>query len=201
LEANCKLLLRRRKKIGIGKLNVMEKIKTILLIDDDTISSFLNQQTLEEMQIADHILCMSDSREALEYLEKGNASATAGAGIAPDLILLDLNMPGLDGFQVLDQLNKMGGSRGQLVERVVILSTSLHPLDKERATQYNIFDYLVKPLTKTKIKRVIDRFLQSQQPKSKKHITEANPQKFSNRPPVERPAAESNKKKLKKEGG
>lgn len=179
----------------------MEKLGAILLIDDDTICSYLNQQLLEEMQMIDSIICLNDGQEALDYLKKANASKTEVATIRPDLIFMDLNMPGLDGFQVLDQLSEIGGSNGLIVKRVVILSTSMHPVDQERVSKYDVFDYLVKPFTETKIKGVIDRFLESQQPHPKFQNKAANLQTVKDRHPVEKPVAEGIEKKLKKERG
>lgn len=99
-------------------------------------------------------------------------------------------MPGLDGFHLLEKINEMGGSKDLRVKRIIILSTSMHTLDQERASTYDVFDYLVKPLTETKIKRLVDHFLQSQQPDLKIQNQFADPQAVKNRPPLESPAAE-----------
>ena len=178
----------------------MEKLGTVLLIDDDAISCYLNQQLLLETGIFNSIVCITDSQEALDYLKMVCPPTSGGVVNCPDLIFLDLNMPGLDGFQVMDQLNKMGGSEGLVMSRVVILSTSMHPVDQERAGNYDVFDYLVKPLTETKIKGVIDHFLHSQVPGPKNQDKIADPQKIKDRSPVKRPAAERVKKKPKRKG-
>ena len=173
----------------------MKKLCTILLIDDDLICCYLNQQLLEEMQISDNIICFTNGEEALDYFERAYCSTTEDATILPDLIILDLNMPGLGGFQVLDQLNEMNESKALSLKKVIILSTSMHPMDQERARNYEVFDYLVKPLTETKIKKVIDRFLHSQQSGSKIQNQVSNPQVVKDRYPKEKPAAEGVKKK------
>lgn len=176
----------------------MEKLGTILLIDDDAISCYLNQQLLLEMGIFNSIVCITDGQEALEYLKMVYPSASEGVNDCPDLIFLDLNMPGLDGFQVMDQLSEMGGSKGLVIKRVVILSTSMHPVDQERAGKHEVFDYLVKPLTETKLKGVIDHFLQSQVPGSKNQNKLADPQIAKDRLPIKRSSAERVKKRPKK---
>lgn len=179
----------------------MKKLSTVLLIDDDAISSYLNQQLLEEMENIDNIICFTNGQEALDYLKIAYASPGDGGSIFPDLIFLDLNMPGLDGFQVMDQLNELGGNEGLVMNRVVILSTSMHPVDQVRAGNYAVFDYLVKPLTETKIKGVIDYFLQSQVPGSKNRNKIADPQMAVDRPPIKRPTAERIKKAQTKNKG
>lgn len=176
----------------------MEKLGTILLIDDDLICCYFNRQILKEMGVVQNTVCLNDGQEALDYLERVYASSTTDAALRPALIFLDLNMSGLDGFQVLDHLNEMGGGEDLVVERVVILSTSMHPSDQERASGYDVFDYLVKPLTETKVKGVIDRFLQSQQLNSKTQNKEPAPRVVKDRPPKGKSVPEVNKKEPKK---
>lgn len=173
----------------------MKKLGTILLIDDDRICSYLNQQLLEEMQIFDSVVCLNDGQEVLDYLQKAFASRTEIGISRPALIFLDLNMPGLDGFQVLEELYKMDR---ESVKRIVILSSSMHPLDQERAGRYEIFDYLVKPLTQTKVLGVIDRFLQSQLHSANKQDL-ANSPAAKDRPPMEKPAGSAKKNPKKKD--
>lgn len=183
----------------------MNGLGTILLIDDDTICSYLNQQLLEEVQVAERIVCLSSGQAALDYLKKANAFGGAykskQAAILPDLIFLDISMPGMDGFDVLDCLMNAGGSRGFSAKRVIMLSTSMHPVDQKRASNYDVFDYLVKPLTETKIKSVIDRFLQSLQQEANDQVKTPNPLEVKDRPPVERSGAAILKKKQKEKKG
>lgn len=70
------------------------------------------------------------------------------------LILLDINMPFWDGFKFLDELN----SRTELPIHkidVIILSSSIHRLDTEKAKEYKILDYIVKPLTPEKLQAAL----------------------------------------------
>ncbi|OHX68480.1 response regulator [Flammeovirga pacifica] len=67
-----------------------------------------------------------------------------------NILFLDLNMPGMDGWQVLDELLK--SSKTYSYEKVFILSSSIHPKDKERALIHPLVtDYIEKPLSKSKI--------------------------------------------------
>lgn len=73
------------------------------------------------------------------------------------LLLLDLNMPGLDGWQVLEELKIRN-----LVNhfKIFILSSSIHPRDKERAKKHpDVSGYIEKPLSKSKLKECLDHSL------------------------------------------
>lgn len=138
----------------------MKKLNSILLIDDDPICSWLNKALLEDLQAAASIECMSDGQSALDYLYElcVEQAPNQSKEPLPDLILLDLNMPGLDGFEFLEKLQTMNYGK-QFIERIVILTTSLHQRDVERAGQFKVTDYLVKPLNEVKIREMLDNFL------------------------------------------
>lgn len=134
----------------------MKKFKNILLVDDDAICSWLNKALLEEMQIVQNIICLNDGQSAIDYLKRACSVPADEKTVLPDLILLDLNMPGVDGFEVLEKLKNSKGCEKLIAERVIVLTTSMHEKDVERAKSYNIFGYLAKPLTETKLQSVLE---------------------------------------------
>ena len=73
-------------------------IESILIVDDDDISSLLVKYFLNEMEVCKNIVEISTGEEACEYLSKNQA----------DIILLDVNMPLMDGFQFLDEFEILG---------------------------------------------------------------------------------------------
>lgn len=173
----------------------MEKLKTIILIDDDEICSWLNKLLLEEMQIAEQVECIYDGQAAYDFFERISTSMVEGAADCPELIFMDLDMPGLDGFQLLDKLKVLPGGEQFSRERIVILSTSMHPVDLERAIGYNVLNYLVKPLTETKVKSLINHYLKAtQQDQPEQKDTYKTPP-FQDRAPVEGSQAQNAEKK------
>lgn len=137
----------------------MKKVSKILLIDDDTISCWLSQAMLERSGLVADIECLHDGQSAIDYLQEccsGNVPETA---VCPDLVFLDLDMPQLNGFEVLDALQHTKDSAWLISDRIIVLTTSIQHKDMERAKAYNIYDFLIKPLTDAKIQTVLERYL------------------------------------------
>lgn len=137
----------------------MEKIKRILLIDDDTISSWLNQTMLERTGLVENIDSIFDGQSAINYLQQCCAEPVTARDACPDVIFLDLDMPVINGFKVLEVLQETKNSAWLISDRIIVLTTSINPTDMKEANRYPIHDFLVKPLTETKIKAVLERFL------------------------------------------
>lgn len=128
------------------------RIGTLVLIDDDRLDQLLHRRVIERSGIVDEIVQFEDAREAIDYLV---------AGHRPDLILLDIRMPGMNGFEFLDEARERVG---EWFARAVILmlTTSLDPGDQERAASYEaVREYLYKPLSSDDLPRlaeIVERF-------------------------------------------
>ena len=131
----------------------MRKLNSIMLVDDDSITNFLNELLIKEMEITNELIVSSDGQKALEeldnhYFQKGNS---------PDLILLDVNMPVLNGFEFLKQFNELE-FENKRSSVIVMLTTSLNPVDKKKAEELNVKDYMSKPLTKKGLSDLINKY-------------------------------------------
>lgn len=116
----------------------------IVIVDDDEVSTFLTEATLAEENFADAYECFLSGAEALASLIpilEGKSSA-----VMPNLILLDLNMPHVSGWDFLDSLTPYA-SKLQQVCRIYILSSSVDEAEMARAQENELVSgFLHKPL-------------------------------------------------------
>lgn len=131
----------------------MKKIRSILLIDDNDTSNFLNQRLLNRMVLTDHIKVMSNAKTAFDFLESLSLAQDQNQEIKPEIIFLDINMPVLDGFEFLELYQNLEERFRQDI-LIAILSTSSHPQDTTKASAYNAF-YITKPLTVEKVEMLL----------------------------------------------
>ncbi|OYX86442.1 MAG: response regulator [Flavobacteriales bacterium 32-34-25] len=123
------------------------KNKITYLIDDDKLSIKLMSMLIAKNNFCEEIISFHNPKTALDEL-KNNAKDPSKL---PDVILLDLNMPVLDGWQFLDEFILIEFSK-EIV--VFIVSSSIDPSDLEMAKNYPIVkDYIIKPLTSEKLKQ------------------------------------------------
>lgn len=104
------------------------------MIDDSDIANFIMRKIIFSIYKDIRLEEFTNPVEGLEYLKKNK----------PSVVFLDLNMPTMSGWQVLDELEKEGIS-----QNVIILTSSISGFDEEKAGKYrNVVHYLVKPITK-----------------------------------------------------
>jgi CheY-like chemotaxis protein len=135
----------------------MTKLPAVLLVDDDQTTNYLNRLLLQRLNVTDHILVAHDGREALDLLMAQCLPLTPEC---PRLILLDVNMPGMNGIQFLEAYKQLPlAAQNALV--IVMLTTSLHPRDVQRVEQLNIVaGFVGKPLTAAKIEAILTEHFQ-----------------------------------------
>lgn len=123
----------------------MDKLPCILLVDDDPINNFLNQRLLESLAVADQLLVALNGQEAFALLEQHCPDAAC-----PALILLDVNMPVMNGFEFLFAYQQVPLAQKEAIV-IIMLTTSVHAQDVEKGQQLHVADFLSKPLTKEKV--------------------------------------------------
>lgn len=111
----------------------------ILLVEDDTLDVMDARRTLDRMDILYKMHVAKNGEEALEYLQ----DITASGGTRPDIILLDLNMPKMNGTELLTHIRSMNEWKDT---KVFIITTSDEKEDKEVTNRLGVSGYIVKPL-------------------------------------------------------
>ncbi len=118
---------------------------TVLVVDDDECFQYLCKTILERSGQQFNILTAYDGEEALQVLRTSE--------VLPDLILLDINMPRMNGHEFLNEYAKLAPAD---VPVVAMLTSSNHEQDRVSALAYSfVKDYLVKPLRKEDIGRLV----------------------------------------------
>lgn len=127
----------------------MQPIENVLIIDDDAASIFLNKRVLSSLGMGSHVQVAQSGLEGLKLLEEAKKSRRL-----PQLILLDVKMQGMSGFAFLEELGKL--QYVNLIDtRIVLLSASDDPSDLKLAKLHLAADYVPKPLTKEKLRRIL----------------------------------------------
>jgi CheY-like chemotaxis protein len=129
----------------------MQKSRPILLVEDDSVDSMTVERAFRDLKITNTLVCTVNGEEALEYLygeTKNN----------PCMILLDLNMPKMDGFEFLTIIKGDG-----VLKRipVVVLTTSRETREVQESFELGAVGYMVKPVDYKKFVetiRVIDLY-------------------------------------------
>lgn len=123
----------------------MKDKRTILLIDDDTVDVMTVKRSFKELGYSVVFMVAGDGEQALELLE------AAGEAL-PSLILLDLNMPRMNGIELLEHLKT--NQRYRKIP-VIVLTTSNDESDRFRTFQHSIAGYMVKPVEYVKYKQLL----------------------------------------------
>lgn len=123
-----------------------KKYRSVMLIDDNEIDNLINQKMIESAEIAQHIYTHTGAKSAIEFLRNLEKLELADQ-VLPDIIFLDIDMPLMDGFQFLDEFEKLSLATKKKC-RIVMLTSSINPQDFNRSKKYlNVKLYLNKPLT------------------------------------------------------
>lgn len=117
---------------------------TILMADDDEDDRLLTQDALAESRVLNELHFVEDGVELLEYLERKGRFEEKDSSPRPGLILLDLNMPRMDGREALQAIKANPNLKGI---PVVILTTSKQEEDMVKGYDLGAASYITKPVT------------------------------------------------------
>lgn len=130
----------------------MKKLTSISVVDDDEICRYLMQELIRDIECTQSLMQFKDGLDALNYLVKHHDEPDK----LPDLILLDLEMPQMDGWQFLEEFVPEHFSKEIAI---FIISSSLNFNDYHVSKTYlPVKGYLVKPVTKEQLLETVSYF-------------------------------------------
>jgi len=131
-----------------------KKFTTVMLIDDNEIDNLINQKMIEAAVITEHIFTHSGAKSAIEFLKNAEKIVKFSANILPEVIFLDIDMPLMDGFQFLDQFEKLSAETKKYC-KIVMLTSSINPQDLNKSKGYvYVRKFLNKPLSQESLKNL-----------------------------------------------
>lgn len=131
-------------------MNVTHRLECIMLIDDDEATNYLHHLVIERSGVAHKIIVFEKPEQALDYFLTPN-----GSHVKPDLLLLDLNMPRMNGWEFLDEFDTLPNDKKEGIT-ILILSTSLNPYDVEKATENKyVSGFYNKPLDSLILEEIV----------------------------------------------
>jgi CheY-like chemotaxis protein len=126
-----------------------------MLVDDNADDNFMHARVIKKSNAAINVIEKQTAQGALEYLKSKNKN---NRDTHPDLIFLDINMPGMNGWEFLEEYNKLD-EQFQSQAIIVMLTTSDNPDDKLKAKASRIAsDFRTKPLTKGMLEEILNQY-------------------------------------------
>lgn len=131
----------------------MDKISfdAVMLIDDDNATNFFNKVMLEEWEVSETFHSFAYANKALAFILDNQENIQDNSSI---LILIDVNMPRMDGFQFLEEFSKLST---QLTSKfaIIMMSSVPHPRQDEAVTAYDALKgFMVKPIELQQLEQI-----------------------------------------------
>ncbi len=134
----------------------MEKIKQVLVIDDDPINNIIFQKLSEFTDFAEEIITFISAVDSLDFLQNIQENQQT----LPDVIFLDIRMPIVNGWAFLEKLDELNKSHFFDGMDIYMLTSSSEQSDINKAKNYHLVtDYIVKPLAIEKLEEIKEKTL------------------------------------------
>jgi response regulator of citrate/malate metabolism len=126
------------------------RFESVILVDDDPVLNGLNELIISVLNLSDTILKFKDPLAALNFIQK-----TPPSQLKPTLLLLDIYMTTIDGFEFIAELVRLGYSLNVL--KVVVLTITMKQYQLDKLKHYDILGILEKPLTTEELEMLLER--------------------------------------------
>ncbi|RIJ37373.1 response regulator [Pontibacter oryzae] len=134
----------------------MRRLNTILLIDDDDTTNYLNHRLLNRLEVAPDIRVVMNGEEAIDYLNKSFASVDGYP--RPDLIFVDIKMSVMDGFEFLEEYQQYADAqKREIVLLMLTSSASFYDLEKLKHFP-DVRRHYSKPLAEADVREILHEF-------------------------------------------
>lgn len=137
----------------------MTSLDSILIIDDNEGDRFIAQKMVQRAGICNRIFQTTDGAEALDFLcNFDQGKSVYGENFPPSLILVDINMPRMNGFEFLTEFEKLTGDDRYSSVTVMMFSSSENEQDRARVSSFKfVKGFIVKPLSVRKLLENLSR--------------------------------------------
>lgn len=124
----------------------------VMMIDDSAIDNFVNQKMVERYEFSKNILVFNKARKALSYLQElDGESPVVWPGRLPSVIFLDLDMPVMNGYDFMEEFEKLSENLRNSC-KIVVVSSTINPADIALALKrYKVFGFFSKPMMKSNL--------------------------------------------------
>lgn len=130
----------------------------IMIVDDNKIDLFVGQKIIEKVSAGSNIRTFTSANAAIVFLKILEGKDVYPTMFTPDIILLDINMPEMDGFQFLDEFNKLTRINKTKI-KIYMLTSSTNSQDIKKAQNQNsCVGFLNKPLTTNNFEKIAVEF-------------------------------------------
>ncbi len=137
------------------KMETMNMVRSMVVIDDNTISNILVTKLVEYEKVTNNLRTFQYAVQALEYLSK---AAQYEIHNFPEIIFLDVNMPQMDGWEFLQEYMQLPTEATKNCH-LFMLSSSISESDIEKAKNYSVVtDYISKPITREILKDIRKKY-------------------------------------------
>lgn len=129
----------------------MKKLKTLAIVDDDAIFVFLTKKVIEQTKLVDRIKVFGNGRDAINYIKENMEIPDQ----LPEVILLDLSMPVMDGWQFLEEYVLIKPKIKKSIA-IKIVTSSISPDDVSKAKNISdVSEFIIKPITQEKFMEIV----------------------------------------------